>query len=521
MSITGFAGENTGTDKWQRLAPAAIIYFIVKIVGQLLKQGLQGLLPLAVVLFSAGEGRWLIISLIGIAGGAALLLGAFFSYMKFRFRLSADSFMIQSGVFKRKRLTLNYDRIQNVAFKEPIYFRPFGLIVLSIESAGSTGAEVSLGGIPRALAEEIRTTVFSERAKSGMQTRASEAETDDQEGSAGNDEAEEDVIRQPIAELVRYGLSNNQIWVFASIAAGAFAQVDWDDVAVLSALRDAFQAFAGENKFTAAALVFSSFLLGFFALLGVSVAGAIINYYDYHLTRAGGRLHRTNGLFSRHETSLPEQKIQSLVIRQAWPARLLNRFHLQLKQVSFARRDGQQSGEQAGGSTLLVPSVTGEFSRRFASMIYPYFQWTPSDLHQISRLYTRKVILWIILPIATIPTTALVFAFGPWALSVLFIPLLLTPFIMLKRARYGYATDGKHGIIRRGLFGYKLTLFPFHKVQTIKLWQSPGQRKKALASLTIKLAGTSLTVPYMPLADAEAWRDAILFEIESSNKAWM
>ena len=520
MSVITFAGQNTGVDKWQRLAPAAFIYFIVKIVSQLLKQGIQGLLPLAVVLFSAGEGRWFIISIIGIAGGAALLMGAFFSYMKFRFRLSADSFMIQSGVFKRKRLTLAYDRIQNVAFKEPIYFRPFGLVVLSIESAGSTGAEVSLGGIPRALAEEIRTTVFRQRASQGEQTTAGAADAENLDAGT-HKEAEEEIIRQPIAELVRYGLSNSQIWVFASIAAGAFAQVDWDDVAVLSALRDAFQAFAGESKLAAGALVLGSFLIGFFALLGISVAGAIINYYDYHLTRSAGRFHRTNGLFSRHETSLPEQKIQSLVIRQGWPARLLHRFHLQLKQVSFAPQGGQQTGGQAGSSTLLVPSVTEDFARRFAAMIYPDFQWATSDLRQISRFYTRKMVLWVLLPIVAIPATALTFAVGPWALLILLAPLLLTPIVMLKRARYGYATDGKHGIVRRGLFGHKLTLFPFHKVQTVKLWQSPGQRKNALASLTIKLAGTSLTVPYMPLGDAELWRDTILFEIESSNKTWM
>jgi len=518
MSTPAISGTIARVEQWQRLAPAAIIYFIVKIVGQVMKQGMQGLLPIFVIAVSAGEGRWFIISAIATAGAAVLITGAFVSYMKFRFRINEDQFLIQSGVFKRKRLTLGFDRIQNVAFKQPVYFRPFGLVVMVIESAGSSGEEVSLGGIPRPLAENIRAAVFERKSSH----HATLTEPQSKNGAAATDPTEiaEEIIHQPIAELVRYGLSNSQIWVFAGIAAGALGQIEWDDFWVLSNVREWLDQISGQSRLAAFALVFGGFIGGFLLLLGVSVIGAIVNYYDYHLTRTHGRFHRTNGLFSKHETSLPEVKIQSLVIRQGWPARLLKRFHLQLKQVGFGRQPGQQGGGQ-GGSTVLIPSVTDGFAKNFSKIIYSGFNWSAGDLKEIDRAFTRKTIFWIMLPIATIPATTLSIAFDIKALVVLLIPFALTPGVMLRRARYGYASDGEHGIVRSGFFGYKLTLFAFYKVQSVELQQSPGQRRKSLATLTVKLAGSSLTIPYMGLQEAENWRDAILFQIESRNKKWM
>ena len=514
MTTLELANTQNGADKWQRLAPAAMIHFAVKFVMQFIKQGVQGLLPLGVVFLSAGEKRWFAIAMIGVGIILLLLVGTVLSYLKFRFRLAGDTFLIQQGVFKRKRLSLSYDRIQNVVFKQPIYFRPFNLVALGIESAGSSGEEVSLGGISRTMAEEIRTSIFEKRSSNASSTN-SDVENAETIDIAPSDA--EEIIRQPISELIRYGLSNNQIWIFAGLGASLTAQVDWEDYAVLTGLRDWIQAIADQGDAIAALIAVGGFL-GFIALiLSVSVAGAIISYYQYHLTRTDGRFHRTKGLFERQETSLPQSKVQSLMIKQGWPARLLNRYHLIMRQVGFSKPGSNTSSD----SKFLVPSATKAFSRKFSAILYPNFSWSEDQLKQIDRAFTRRIVVWMILPICMIPAIALSIIFSPVALAILLVPLLLTPVIMLRRAQYGYATDGQHGIVRSGFIGHKLFLFPFYKVQTVKFWQTPGQRTKGLASLTIKLAGFSVEIPYMPLADAEAWRDQILHQVESRTDKWM
>lgn len=519
MEAIDFLGAQSGADKWRRLAPAAIIHFIVQFVIQFIKQGIQGLLPIAAVIFTAGENRWFIISLIGIAVVILLLAGAVLSYLKFKFRLSGDTFLIHKGVFKRKRLSLGYERIQNVILKQPIYFRPFNLVVLIIESAGSSGEEVSLAGIPRSLADEIRTAVFAKKAE-GKTTSGENNTSNADQATPSISEGAEEILKQPISELVRYGLSNNQIWVFAGIMTGAMAQIEWDELwfyeSMTSGAREIMEASQMAAWMVAVGGVLSIFLL----LLAVSAVGAIIIYYNFHLTRTEGRFHRTKGLFEKQESSLPEKKIQALVMRQSWPAKLLKRYHLTLKQVGFSGM-GADGNVHTGNNKFLIPSVTRTFAGDFSKLVYPDFDWHESKLKSIDPVFTRKVVLWIMLPITLMPVTALSLAVSPKALAFLAFPFLCWPLVELRRRRYGYMRDDKYGFVRTGFIGHQYTVLPFYKVQTVRIWQSPGQRRRGLATLTINMAGTSRTIPYMPLAEAEAWRDRILFEIETSKRAWM
>lgn len=519
MEAIDFLGAQSGADKWRRLAPAAIIHFIVQFVIQFIKQGIQGLLPVAAVIFTAGEKRWLIISLIGIGAVVLLLAGAMLSYLKFKFRLSGETFLIHKGVFKRKRLSLGYERIQNVILKQPIYFRPFNLVVMVIESAGSSGEEVSLAGIPRSLANEIRTAVFAKKAESKAGPGENSTSNADQATPSISEGAEE-ILKQPISELVRYGLSNNQIWVFAGIMTGALAQIEWDELWFYESMTSGAREIMEAGQIAAGVLAVGGLLSIFLLLLAISAIGAIIIYYDFHLTRTEGRFHRTKGLFEKQESSLPEKKVQALVMRQSWPAKLLKRYHLTLKQVGFSGM-GADGNIHTGNNKFLVPSVTRDFAGQFSKLLYPDFDWHESKLQSIDPIFTRKVVLWILLPITLLPTTSLSIAFGPEFLALLLFPFLCWPLVELRRRQYGYMRDKHHGFVRTGFVGHQYTVLPFHKVQTVRIWQSPGQRRKGLATLTINMAGTSRTIPYMPFTEAKAWRDRILYEIETSNRAWM
>ncbi|PCI64731.1 MAG: hypothetical protein COB37_00095 [Kordiimonadales bacterium] len=519
MNTAELLDTQEGADKWQRLAPAAIIHFAVQFVVVFVKQVIQGLLPIIAIVFTAGENRWLIISLIAIGSAALLLIAAVLSYLKFRFRLSGDTFLIQKGVFKRKRLSLGYNRIQNVSFAQPIYFRPFNLIVLGIESAGSSSKEVNLSGIPRALAEEIRATVFKSHAAAKSGTEAADTAMT---GETALPAEEQTIISQPISELVRYGLSNSGIWVYAGLLGAAASQLQQAEIDFISFpfIENLFVELKAYSNFVAFIVtVFSAAIVIFTVVIFLSVTGSIIVNYKYHLTWGNRRFHRTRGLFERQEMSLPENKVQSLVINQGWPARLVDRFHLQLKQVGFGNIPGQPG--QGNANKFLVPSVTEDFLQGFSNILYPDFQWSDLKLNPIDKSFTKKAVLWIILPISILPTIGLTIGVGFLGLLPLLAAPLSAPIIMRVRSQYGYATDGRHGVFRSGFIGHKLTVFSFYKVQTVAVMQTPGQRRRGLATLEIKMAGSTTEIPYMPLTDANRWRDSILYEIESSDKSWM
>lgn len=500
--------------EWHRLSPIGVVYFILRTLVNAAKHGVQGLVPLAAIFVATGDSRWFILSLVAIAAFIFLIAIAILSYLKFHYKVTDDTFYIKSGIFKKKDLTLHFERIQNVAFTEPLYFRPFDLVIMTLESAGSSSEEVNLGGIPRSLANVYRTKILN------FKNNASTAsETINIENLHENTESE-DVIQLPLSELIRYGLMNTTIWVIAAAIIGFISQIDSNDEAMVEGLKDNALAIIGTNEITIALYGITAIIFVVAFLLLLSIIGTIIVNYDYRLTRSKDRFHRTKGLFERQETSLLESKIQSLVINQPWIAKLLNRNILQLTQVGFSNKSGQ---ELPGSSPkFLIPSVTKEFSHNFSSTLYPAFDLSSISMQQISRLFTRKILLWVFLPISLIPATAI--AIGTqsvWGLLPLLLPIIAAPAVIIRHKKYGFAMQGEYAVVRSGFIGHKLSVFPLHKVQRVNVTQSPGQRRAELATLQIHLAGTSLTIPYIPMQSAIEWRDTILYKVETSEKPWM
>ncbi len=513
ISIESLSGE-----AWNRLAPAAIIHFIIKFIVGFAKNGIQNVAYLGGIAIFTGDNRWFILGAIAAAAGAALLVGGILSYLNFRFRVDGQTFLIHRGVINKKRLTLSFDRIQNVVVKEPFYFRPFGLVALALESAGSSDEEVSLAGIPAPLALDIRRTVLERR---GMPAAADNkpAISEDVETSSPDTSESQLLLAQPISELARYGLSNNNIWVVAGIAMGAiFQQFDAWEKDAEAFIETSIIPITGDDASVLGLLFAAGVMMVLLLLTLFSVIGAIIVYYRFRLTYADGRYHRETGLFERLETSVPETKVQSLQINQPWPALLLGRWHLVLKQVGFGIGGNATQNKK---SSFIIPSVLPPFYRAFSDRLFGTIDWKDLKLRSIDRFFIWKVVShWFLFPslVAAVPLVAFNGANG---LLVLAIPLIMTPVVMLRHSRYGYWENGEIGVVRYGIVGTRSTVFPFHKAQTVTLTQSPIQRRNSLATLKIKLAGQVLYVPFMPLADAERWRDQILFEVETSKKAWM
>lgn len=505
------------SDKWQRISPASIIYFVLKFISGLVRNGLQSVAPVAAVLATTGENRWFALGLLAAGAGLVLAVGAVLSYLNFKFRIDGDAFLIRSGVLTRKRLTLTFDRIQNVAFREPIYFRPFNLVILTLESAGSTSEEVSLAGIPRPLAETIRRFVLRYKQLSPAKIQAERPVEADTSPTRSSENETTDLLRQPVSELVRYGISNNNVWVFAGLTAGALAQFDdlWDS-GMMQGLFDLVGETVGTGLVAISAFaVFVAFII-LILLMAASVLGAIIVNFNYHLTYADGRYHRTRGLFERQETSVPGVKIQSLKIAQPVIARLLDRFHLTLNQVGF---EGNQAPNKK--QKFIIPSVQQDFYTHLSGHMFQGSSVLNMPLKPISGKFVARQAIYTFGGPSIIVSILWAINVGWLGLVPLLLPLVMLPLIILRKNRYGYATDGAHAVVRQGLFGQNLTVFPLFKVQTIRISQSPGQKRAGLCNLKIKLAGHSVTVPYLPLEDARAWRAAALRQMETSTRPWM
>ncbi len=82
-----------------------------------------------------------------ICGVQSLYSAAFIR--SFRYGVTADSIVIQSGVFTKDTSTIPFSRIQNIKITHGVFDRRYGLFTVKVETAGSSGP-VQGGGQHRA-----------------------------------------------------------------------------------------------------------------------------------------------------------------------------------------------------------------------------------------------------------------------------------------------------------------------------------------------------------------------------------
>ncbi len=506
---------------WQRTSPAAVVFFLARSARQIIGPGLPALAGLLAWFSTVDDVQWdwLVAAVIGlgvIAVGVAIL-----SYLRFRFRIIEDRILVRSGIFHREEISVEFDRVQNINIREPFYMRPFRLALFSIDTAGSGSKEITLGGIAKPVANALRETILGS-------ARSPQAEQEVSPSHVGSPRL---LLARNARDIAIYGLTINFLfWIVIALGA-SFGAYDFTErlflwLAAHINVQDLLSAVGlGSGGIVAMLLVTGLTLLILLLLPLASVVGALLRHYGYRLTVDGETYRRSSGLLSRQDESLQRHKIQALVWKQNFVARLFARTNLQLRIVSAG--SGVQGLEQgqlpsATRPRFLVPSLHPDEVRALTADFLPGCEadkvvFSPVDRR---RFISKNLLLgWLppILGISVVPTL-----FVNWTFALLLPVALGAAWLILHQIwkRLGYGVVGEYGFIRSGFIGSATTVFALYKVQRIDLRQTPHQRRAGFATLTIHLASHSLTVPYMPVADAEWFRDLVLYYVESTRRPW-
>lgn len=101
------------------------------------------------IVLPVGIGIWVLFVTIG-------LLMISFEYKRWRYRISRDEFTAERGVITRQRTTVPRLRIQHVDINSGPVDRMFGLVELSMYTAGAMGAIITVPGLTPDDAEALR-----------------------------------------------------------------------------------------------------------------------------------------------------------------------------------------------------------------------------------------------------------------------------------------------------------------------------------------------------------------------------
>ena len=464
----------TALQQWQRLSPLAVVFLIATQVQKTVRENL-------VLFVSLGAGAaftdfirlpWLL----WLAGIGLMLsvLTAVLLFKRFRFRIDEEAVLLRRGLFEQKELRVRFARIQNVALSQPFYFRPFGLMRLTLQTPGTQEDEVSLPGIPTAVAEALRDAI--------------------QSGVVQPTEAEKSALyRARWQDLFAHGMASNQVWLLA----GGLAYVGSQAMRRLErSLDEALETLALLPLLEAlpvlAALAVLAVLLALFVLSGVI---AVIRYWGFSLVRGDDRVMATAGALDRREQSAKLDKITGLSWRQSAVGRLLRRWSLIVRQTRSQDLDMERTRGE-----FLIPGLGAEQFDLAAALLPDTAQWPAWQ--GISWRYALVTVLRMGLLAAALAALAVVaFKQAPGAVVVglSFAILILCALVWLRYRQWGHAQCGQWMWVRDGMLGQHVSVFAPRDVQQVQIKQSFYQRRHDLATVVWVLPHGTVTVPFLPI----------------------
>lgn len=486
----------------------------------LLRQLRAFALPLIVVLVSGTRGeddKWLLLG--SSVAAAALMAGAVWNYLIYRYGYLDHALVIRSGVLQRKLRLIPFERIQNVTLHQTLLHRLAQVAEVRLESAGGMGKpEAEMRVLRLADAQLLERRLRAGRAEGGQTRSVAQGvqAAGDDDHAQGDEEAHGGDalwLRLPTAELVRYGLISNRGMLVVLAGAGVLTQLTdsafdalYDAVyaraeaVALDGARLAEQLHLGVVSLVAAAVLLLAALV--LALRVLSVAMAILHYHGFRLEAGARDLRMERGLLSRLRMQLPRHRIQAYALQESLLHRWFGRQNLRVDRATLEKANDQKSMRE------LVPIATPETMARILGELLPGRRWPLQGWQPLHpRAWRRKLMLPVLLPV--------LLCFGIAAFEN---PLALAGFLVLPVwalrakvwARYsGWTLDD--GVIawRQGWLDRSWRFAEVRRLQGLRLTQSPFDRRHGMATLCLDTIGASplespLRIPYLDVAVAAA-----------------
>lgn len=489
-------------------SPVAIIILIWKYFINIIRQFWPAIIAIFIGRNSGNVSTIVLISVIVIA--VSSLVFAILYYFRFSFRIRGDELFIEKGVFKKSKLNIPFERIQTLNFEQGIIHQMFNVVKVEVDTAGSSKNEFTFNALDKGKAETLRKLILE---KKSILVQANADTSADHLESVLEEQDHEKIFSLKIKDLFLIGLTQNHLrtlvllfffslWGFNELE-DAGLNLDWLSMENAEVLVN-----------SGIAIVLGLGLLFLLVtIIGTSVR-TILKYYDFKMFRAENGFKIQSGLFNRKEHAALDHKIQQIKWVNNPLKRIIGMNQLQLKQAS--------SIEVSAKKSIRVPGIQIEkITRVLQYILGPKFDHNSIHVKGIDKRYFGRILMYFaIIPWIILCSSVLYFTESSLSFLILLpIPYLsITYYVAYKKWKYGLNKEVLY--THSGIFENRSNIVQLHKIQNIKISQSPFQWRRDLASLRIHTAAGSVYIPYISIAEASNLKDYLLYRVESSQEKW-
>ncbi|GAB2627033.1 PH domain-containing protein [Lysobacter erysipheiresistens] len=498
--VAATAPEAGVADAEHRLHPMSWLFVLVA-------QLRQFIVPLvALLVFGQGDrnGLW---PMIGVAVLALLSLWQYFTY---RYGMVDDALVVRSGLLERSLRVIPFARIHNVALKQTLLHRLFGVAEVRLESAGGNKpeAEMRVLKLDDALALERLVRQRGRAPDAGVAVAAADGDAV--------------LLQMSLGEVLRLGLVSNRGLILVAAAFGGISQFNAELLPDLfERWGDMLFGWAGEHQFGVVEFALAAVtlvLLVELMLCLLSIALALLQFYGFRLSEHGRRLTVERGLLARWRTSASRRRIQAWTLREGVRHRWLGRQSLEVDTAVAEDHNRHRALRE------VAPIATPAQCTGLIEYLLPRAQWTALDWRQLPAGSWWR--LWLpSWPWVLAATAVLTWNGGSWG------PLVLAwlPWSAYKArrrtARAAWALGDEVVAVREGWLRRHWRFAEIDKLQALQLSRNPIDRRCGTATVWLDTAGAGTMAPplrvrFLPLAEAEALYARLSQELARRPLRW-
>jgi putative membrane protein len=511
--------------QFKRLHPWSLLFRLWSIAKYVIPGG-------AFIFFSLDSAAWKYWT---VALSVPAAVGAVVLHLRYRYSLAGEELIIRTGILGRHERHIPFIRIQDIRLIQNPLHRILGVADVKIETGSGEETEATMRVLSLGVVEEIRRRVFKAAERGSQATAATTpvpAERKGEKPEAGAGAVSPvapppttELLRLSLLDLVKVGLTQGRGWLVVAALLGIAWEIsdlwsgaDWGGLDWWKPFSALFRSdlWSVWNLLRLVLLVPAALVV----IRLLSVAWAVVKLWDFTLTRRGDDLRLSTGLLTRVAATIPAHRVQSVAVSETW---LQRRFRLVTVRARTAGGIGDEESDPA--HRWLAPSLDRDRRDGFIRMLVPgldlaALRWRGVDPRAARRLLTP----WLL--ILAGGGLIIVANAGPWGLLA---PALLIPLAVIDARRsaaaLGYALAPGAVVFRSGWWRRRLRAVESSRIQSIRLTQSPRDRRYRMASIAIDTAGggseeDKMKLRYLPEDEARGLRDRLAERVARTRFRW-
>lgn len=429
---------------------------------------------------SVGSASVVLVFLLATFSLIVLVLVYEYLYWKnFVYTVEEDGLKIVSGVISKNDRDIPLKRIQNIDINRNILQRVLGIAKTDIETAGGGRTEASLKFVEYEKAQKLQEDVRKLKNRRKSDTS--------QPGKKDRDD---------------FVLSDKDLTVLSLVSAA--------DIRLFAGAAVIVSFLAGsispqiEEFLPQAASIALILLLGVIMVLGAWISSAVskfAQYYDFRLKFRENALEYQRGLFNRASGTIPEEKIQDIIIEENAVQRYFGYASLQVETAGYS----VQQGETDTGSETVIPlakrAEIEKFAKEIGGYTKPEFEKIGADARK--RYFRRYLFTGILVGVITLALAVPLDLSWPIYIPAVLVILVSKKAAYLKWASIGYFVDEKRVFTRKGFWNRKTYVIPYFRIQNFMQTQTVFQRRWGQSTLLMDTAGSTRSYPQIVDMDTE------------------